>query len=91
LSDATAGGVEEGAITLDLCRSLIDASVLVTEGEIAQGVRDTLERARLLVEGAAGVALAAFRRLAPSLEGANVGIVLCGGNVSLRALRLMLE
>jgi threonine dehydratase len=91
LSDATAGGVEEGAITLDLCRSLIDESVLVTEGEIAQGVRDTLERARLLVEGAAGVAVAAFRRLAPSLDGANVAIVLCGGNVSLRALRLMLE
>jgi threonine dehydratase len=91
LSDATAGGVEDGAITLDLCRSLIDESILVTEGEIAQGVRDMLERARLLVEGAAGVAVAAFRRLAPSLEGANVGIVLCGGNVSLRALRLMLE
>jgi threonine dehydratase len=91
VSDATAGGVEDGAITLDLCRSLIDESVLVTEGEITQGVRDVLERSRMLVEGAAGVAVAAFRRLAPSLGGANVGIVLCGGNVSLRSLRLMLE
>lgn len=36
LSDGTAGGIEAGAITFDLCRKLVDDMILVSEDEIAR-------------------------------------------------------
>jgi threonine dehydratase len=78
LSDATAGGIEPGAITLDLCRALIDEPVVVSEAEILSALRSLYARERLIVEGAAGVALAAYARHPLP----NAAIVVCGGNVS---------
>ena len=60
LSDATAGGVEEGAVTLNLCRSHIDESILVDEAEIKEAMLFTINQHHMLIEGAAGVAIAAF-------------------------------
>lgn len=79
LSDGTAGGVEPGSITFPLCREVIDEFVLVSEAEIADGVRRFAEK-DIRAEGAAGVALAAYLRNADGLRGASVGIVVCGGN-----------
>ena len=36
LSDGTAGGIEAGAITFDLCRELVDDWVLVDERRLPQ-------------------------------------------------------
>jgi threonine dehydratase len=87
LSDGTAGGVEEGAITFDWCRSLGDAYVTVSEDQIRRAMRSVLETHHLAVEGAAGVALAAFTREAPAWRGKTVVVILCGGNVGPEALR----
>jgi threonine dehydratase len=87
LSDGTAGGVEPGAVTLELCRALIDECVLVSEAEIADAVRFLVAEQRMIVEGAAGVAVATFRRVAPSYAGQTVAIVLCGGNIGYDTLR----
>ena len=54
LSDGTAGGIEPGAITLPLCRSLVDEFVLITEDQIREALRLVLETHHLLIEGAAG-------------------------------------
>lgn len=82
LSDGTAGGVEAGSITFELCREHVDDFVLVDEAEIAAGVRDTLARHHVLVEGAAGAAVAAFRQDARRWTGKAVAIVLCGANIA---------
>ena len=82
LSGATAGGVEPGSITFDMCRSVIDQSVLVGEADIATAMRDLVDSHHMLIEGAAGVAVAGFRQLAAKYEGKTVAIVLCGANVS---------
>lgn len=82
LSESTAGGVEEGAITFDLARRVIDRSVLVTEDEILAAMRLLEAREGWVVEGAAGVALAAFLKSRDHVPGGHVAIVLCGGNVS---------
>lgn len=87
LSDATAGSVEPGAITLDLCRSLIDDCVLVSEAEIADAIRFMVAEHQMIVEGAAGVAVAAFRKTAARYAGRKVGIVLCGGNIGYKTLQ----
>ena len=82
LSDATAGGVEDGAITLALCADIIDRSVFVEEDAIAAGVREIVEAHGMLVEGAAGLAVAAFRQVAEDYIGKRVAIVLCGANIA---------
>src|SRR5919201_4280228 len=81
LSDSTAGGVEEGAITLGLCQKFIDRCVLVSEEEIAKALRLLLEKERWLVEGSAAVAIAAYLKKAVEYRGKNIVIVLCGRNI----------
>ena len=86
LSESTAGGVEPGSVTFDLCRRVIDRSVLVTEAEILDCMRWAYRRG-WEVEGAAAVAIAAFFQDAPQLAGKTAVIVSCGGNNSPEVLR----
>src|SRR5215471_2491967 len=60
LSESTAGGLERDSVTLGICKQVIDRCVLVTEDEIAAALRLVLARRQWVIEGAAGVALAAF-------------------------------
>jgi len=90
LSDGTAGGVEPDAITFDLCRRLVDESILVTEEEIRETMLMFIETHHLLIEGAAAVAVKAFLKTHEKWRGKNVVVVICGGNVSLKTLRAIL-
>ena len=90
LSDGTAGGIESDAITFPLCRTLVDEWVLISEEEIAATIRDGLDSARHLMEGAAAVAVAAARRVAPRFPKANMVVVVCGGNIGTAALRTVI-
>lgn len=82
LSDGTAGGIEPGSMTFELCRRLVDEFVLVSEGEIGAAMRDAMDDGGEVIEGAAGVAIAACRRLGPTLSGKRVAVIVCGGNVA---------
>jgi len=82
LSESTSGGLEPGAITLDVGRRVIDHSVLVTEDEILEAMRCVSHAKGWLMEGAAAVAVAAFLKTAERYSGKSVAIVICGGNVS---------
>jgi threonine dehydratase len=82
LSESTAGGLEPGSVTLDICKQVIDRSVLVTEDEIAGAVRLAREARGWTIEGAAGVALAAFLKEADRYAGKKVVVVICGGNTA---------
>jgi len=81
LSDGTAGGVESDAVTFPLCRALVDEWTLVTEADIAAGVRMAVDDAHQLVEGAGGMTLAAARQMAGKFPGGNIVVVLCGANI----------
>jgi threonine dehydratase len=87
LSDGTAGGIEKGAITFDICQSLVDEYVLVSELEIAESMREFIDSHHQLLEGAAGVAIAAMKKAAAGFQGKNVVVIVCGGNVSRETLR----
>jgi len=60
LSESTAGGLEPGSVTFDLCRRVIDRAALVTEEEILSAMRWVLDTEHWVIEGAAAVAVAAF-------------------------------
>lgn len=89
LSDATAGGIEEGAITVAICAALVDEFALVSEAEIADAMARALLGHALAIEGAAAVALAASLRAGPD-PGARHVVVLGGGNVGAETLRRIL-
>lgn len=91
LSDGSAGGIEQGAITFPLCQQVIDRHVLVSETEIAQAMRDTAAHERFIIEGAAGVAVAAALKTASDYRGGKVAVVICGRNVALDTFRAALE
>lgn len=82
LSDGTAGGIEPGAITFDLCREVIDTTVLVSEAQIAAAMREYTSVYNEAIEGAAGVAIAAMLESKDAVKGAQIAVVVCGGNVS---------
>ena len=82
LSESTAGGLEADSVTFELCRHAIDRSVLVTEEEILQAMRFVLQTEHWLIEGAAGVAMAAYLKDAKRYHGRKAAVVLCGRNVS---------
>ena len=90
LSDGTAGGVEPGAITFELCNTVVDRWVDVTESEISSAIRSFLFEHRMAVEGAAGVALAAFHKTAADYTGKRVVIIICGGNIGQDKLQSVL-
>jgi len=91
LSDGTAGGIEAGAITFPLCREVVDEFVLVSEAQIVSAMRQFIDAQHQLLEGAAGVAIAAM--LAHAIENANdirgakVVVIICGANISRAALK----
>ncbi|MBV9820273.1 MAG: threonine ammonia-lyase [Solirubrobacterales bacterium] len=71
-----------GALTLSLIERWVDEVVLVSEDEVAEAMVFLLERAKLVVEGAGAVAVAALLGgvLPPAPSGTTVA-VLSGGNV----------
>jgi threonine dehydratase len=82
LSDGTAGGLEDDAITFPLCRELIDQRVAVSEADIKRAMYEMANREHWMIEGAAGVAVAGLMALRDKFAGATVAVVVCGRNIS---------
>lgn len=87
LSESTAGGLEQGSVTLEVCRSVIDRSIMVSEDEILSAMRRVRDTRGWTIEGAAGVAVAAFLKEADRYQGKTVVVVICGGNLSAEVMR----
>ena len=90
LSDGTAGGIEPGSITFELCREYVDRYVVVGEDDIAEAMRGFIDAHHQLAEGAAGVALAALSADAERIAGKTVAVIVCGGNVSRETLKTVI-
>jgi threonine dehydratase len=90
LADGTAGGLDPDAITFPICQRDVDDMVLVSEEEIAQAMRLAIEKHCMLIEGAAALSIAAFRKKKASHRGETVVLVVSGKKVSLDTLRSLL-
>ncbi len=82
ISESTAGGIEAGSVTFPLCQSLIDDFALVSESEIREAMRLIFDKEHWIIEGSAGVAVAAYLKEREKFEGQHVAIVLCGCNIA---------
>ncbi len=90
LAEALSGDIEQGSITLDICRRYVDDVVLVDEPSIAAAMRQLLALG-WVVEGGGAVGVAAL--LAEQVQPAAVGktaIVISGGNVDMATLQRVL-
>jgi threonine dehydratase len=87
LSESTAGGLEQGSVTLGVCKDVIDRAVFASEDEILGAMRIVRQAKGWLMEGAAAVAFAAFLKEAKRFTGKTVAVIVCGGNVSPEVLR----
>ena len=91
VSDGTAGGIEADAITLPLCRALVDEWITATEDEIAAGMKRIYDDHGKIIEGAAGVVVACFLKLRHRFKGLRVALVICGGNVEASRFEAMVS
>ena len=81
LSDATAGGIEEGSITFDLCRDHVDRWERVSEDEIAAAIRFLHLHEDMIVEGGAALPVAVMLRRGAELRGKRVVLVITGSKI----------
>ena len=90
LSHSTAGGIEADAITFPVCRDLVAEWIRVEEDAIADAVRRMITAEHQLVEGAAGVALAAGADYARREPDARVAVISCGARLTPAELEAVL-
>lgn len=91
ISDGTAGGIEQGSITFDLCRRFVNDFVLVTEDEIKEAIRLILEKHCLLIEGGAALAVASFIKGKGRFIDKDVVLIITGSKISLDQLKEILS
>ena len=91
LSDATAGGIEEGSITFDLCLKYVDSYELVDEDEIAAAIRFLHDEEDLVVEGGAALPVAVMLRSPETLRGKTVALVITGSKIDEAVLERVLS
>jgi threonine dehydratase len=91
LADSLGGGIGiDNRLTFALCRNLLDDVVLVSEAEIAAGIRHAYFREREIVEGAGAVGIAAL--LAGKVKaGGPMVVLLSGRNIDMEAHRGILS
>ena len=90
LSDGSAGGVEEGSITFNMCKELIDDFCLISEEEIVLQIKNALNIDKMRIEGSAAVAIASAIKMKSHIENKNVAIIICGGNIGSDTLNKIL-
>jgi len=85
IANGTAGKVEPGSITFDICQQFVDEWILLTEDEIERAVYDMFDKERKLVEGAAGLGVAGVQKYCSNMKDndkvENIVIIICGCSI----------
>ena len=80
-----------GALTLEAAQRYVDDVVTVSEEELANAILLLLEIEKTVVEGAGAAPLAALLNRPLGLAGANVVLVLSGGNIDVTMLSRIID
>ncbi len=81
ISDATAGGIEEGSITFEICKKYVDDFFLVSEKEIEDAIFTIFENHNKIIEGAGALPVATLMRFKDQFKDQNVVLILSGSNI----------
>ncbi len=81
ISDGTAGGIESGSVTFDLCRRHVDSFILLEEAEIVEAMRFLHEKEGETIEGAAALSSAAVLKERQRFAGRRIALIVSGGRV----------
>jgi threonine dehydratase len=79
-----------GQLTLPIVRALVGDILLVEEDAIEDAILTLLEAEKTVIEGAGAAGLAAVMAYRERFVGRRVGLVLCGGNIDLRLLSVVI-
>lgn len=80
-----------GKLTYELIYRHVDDVVTVNDEEIARAITMLLERSKMVVEGAGAAGLAALMQGRVAMPGANVVVVLSGGNIDINTVSILIE
>ncbi len=82
-----------GALTFDLCRRHLDATMTVTTDEICAAIKDAFEETRTVLEPSGAVALAGMKRAAEdgTLAAGAVVVIASGANMNFTRLGYVTE
>ena len=90
VADGLSGNLDPESPTFELVRDLVKEVVVVSEQETLDAVRFVAAEERLIIEGAAAVAIAAVRTGRLNLQGQRAAVVLSGANIDLSKLSRLL-
>lgn len=91
IADGTAGGIEPGSATFDICLESVDDYILVSENEIKMAVRHIIEHHQMLIEGAAALSVACLLKAAHQFQGKNTVLIISGKKMTTDALKEILN
>ena len=86
LADGTAGGIEPGSLTFNICKDCVDDFVILTENEISKAIKLVLQKFYMVIEGAAALSVAAFMKVKKNYAGKNVILIISGKKISIDTL-----
>ncbi len=91
LADGTAGGIEAGAMTFDICRETVDGFILADENEIRAAIRVMIDHHQMLIEGAAALSVACLLKEKERFQGQQVVLIISGRKITSQSLKEILN
>lgn len=91
LADSLGGGIGlDNRLTFAMCRNLVDDVILLSEGEIAAGIRHAAKVEGEVIEGAGAVGIAALLAGKIRPDGPTV-VIVSGGNIEPAVHRMIVD
>lgn len=80
-----------GKLTFEVCRKYLDDIVTVSDEEVAGAILMLMERAKMVVEGAGAVGLAALINKKIIIKDKRVVVIISGGNIDFNIITRIIE
>jgi len=91
IADGTAGGVEPGSTTFDICKEAVHDYILVSENDIKTAIRHIVEQHQMLIEGAAALSVACLLKDKDRFKGKHVVLIISGKKITAALLKEILN
>jgi len=87
IADGTAGGIEPGSTTFDICQETVSDYILVSESDIKAAIWHIAEKHQMLIEGAAALSVACLLKEKDLFKGKQVVLIISGKKITMALLK----